>query len=53
MFPADVKYYNEASSARTQNNFKIDINYLAVCSNNSFNEILEHMNLFACTYLLI
>ena len=31
-----------------KNNFKIDINYLVVCSNDSFNKILEHMNLFAC-----
>ena len=31
-------------------NSKIDINYLVVCSNDSFNEILEHMNMLLITF---
>lgn len=36
------------SLSELKNNFKIGINNLVVCSNDSFNEILEHMNLFFC-----
>ena len=36
------------SLSELKNNFKIGIYNLVVCSNDSFNEILEHMNLFPC-----